>query len=169
MPKFSMSSAEIKDVSAYLMSRGQATVLRSEYKILNLVTGDAGKGRAYFQTNCRACHSPAGDLAHVASKYDPPALQGRFLYPRARTTPRAQLSAIVTLPSGQAFSGLVDAIDDFSVSLTDSGGQYRTFPIEEGSGIKVVVRDPLEGHEKLLKRYTDADMHNILAYLVTLK
>ena len=169
MPKFNVSGADVADISAYLMSRSQATVLRSEYKILNLVTGDAAKGQSYFETNCRACHSPAGDLAHIAAKYDPPTLQGRFLYPRARTTPRAQLNATVTLPSGQTISGLVDAIDDFSVSLTDSAGQYRTVPIEEGNGIKVVVRDPLEGHEKLLKRYTDADMHNILAYLVTLK
>jgi cytochrome c oxidase cbb3-type subunit 3 len=169
MPSFSMSSAEIKDIAAFLMSRSQATVLRGEYKILNLVTGDAKAGQAYFAANCAGCHSATGDLAHIASKYDEPTLQGRFLYPRARNSPRAQLNATVTMPSGQSFSGILDAVDDFSISLTDSSGQRRTWKLDDGSGIKAVVRDPLEGHEKLLRRYTDTDMHNILTYLVTLR
>jgi mono/diheme cytochrome c family protein len=169
MPKFNLSSAEVKDISAFLMSRSQATVLRGEYKILNLVTGDSKAGQAYFAANCASCHSTTGDLAHIASKYDAPTLQGRFLYPRARTSPKAQLNATVTLPSGQSFSGIVNAIDDFSISLTDASGQYRTWELDDSSGIKAVVRDPLEGHEKLLRRYTDTDMHNILTYLVTLR
>jgi len=168
MPKFNMSSAEIKDVAAFLMSRGQATVLRGEYQIQNVVTGDAKAGQAYFDANCAGCHSPGGDLAHIAGKYDPPTLQGRFLYPRTRSA-KGQLTAIVTLPSGQSFSGVVASIDDFNIALTDSSGQYRSWLLEEGNGIKVVVHDPLEGHEKLLRRYSDADMHNILAYLVTLR
>ena len=168
MPKFHMSSAEIKDVAAFLMSRSQSTVLRSEYQILNVVTGDAKAGQAYFDAHCAMCHSPAGDLAHVAGKYDPPTLQGRFLYPRTRSA-RGQLTATVTLPSGQSFSGTVASIDDFNIAITDSSGQYRSWLLEEGNGINVVVSDPLEGHEKLLRRYTDADMHNILAYLVTFK
>ena len=35
--------------------------------------------------------------------------------------------------------------------------------------VKVDVKDPLERHRELLTRYTDADMHNMLAYLETLK
>ena len=35
--------------------------------------------------------------------------------------------------------------------------------------IKVEVQDPLAEHVELLKKYTNADMHNILAYLETLK
>ena len=168
MPKLSMSSAEIKDVAAFLMSRSQSTVLRSEYQIQNTVTGDAKAGQAFFDAHCAGCHSPVGDLAQIAGKYDPPTLQGRFLYPRTRSA-KGQLTATVTLPSGQSFSGTVASIDDFNIALTDFSGQYRSWLLEEGNGIKAVVHDPLEGHEKLLRRYTDADMHNILAYLVTLK
>jgi len=165
MPKFSMSSAEIKDIAAFLMSRSQSTVLRSEYQIQNVVTG---AGQAYFDGHCAGCHSPSGDLAHVASRYDPPTLQGRFLYPRTHTA-KGELTATVTLPSGQSFSGTVASIDDFNIALTDFSGQYRSWLLEEGNGIKAVVHDALEGHENLLRRYTDADMHNILAYLVTFK
>ena len=34
---------------------------------------------------------------------------------------------------------------------------------------KVEVRDPLQGHRDLLAVYTDKDMHDVTAYLVTLK
>jgi cytochrome c oxidase cbb3-type subunit III len=169
MPKFSMSSPEIKDIAAFLMSRGQSTVLRGEYAIQNVVTGDAKAGQAYFDAHCASCHSPTGDLAHVSGKYDAPTLQGRFLYPRGRLSAKAQLMATVTTPSGESFSGVVNSIDDFNIALTDSSGHYRSWLLGEGNGIKAVVHDPLDGHEKLLKSYTDADMHNILAYLVTLK
>jgi len=94
---------------------------------------------------------------------------GRFLYPKARSSVRSQITATVTLRAGQSFSGILSSIDDFSVALTDSSGQYRSWLLEEGSGIQVVLKDPLAGHERLLKLYTDADMHNVLAYLETLK
>ena len=36
--------------------------------------------------------------------------------------------------------------------------------------VRVVdVRDPLEPHQQLLPTYTDKDIHNVTAYLVTLK
>jgi hypothetical protein len=96
-------------------------------------------------------------------------LQARFLYPKTRLTPKGQITAKVTLASGQSFSGDLSSIDDFSIALTDSSGQYRSWLLEDNKGIKVVLNDPLEGHEKLLKRYTNDDMHNVLAYLETLR
>jgi len=169
MPKFNMSSSQIKDIAAYLLSRSQATVKRGEYQILNVVTGDPKAGLIYFGAHCGACHSPSGDLAHIAGKYDPAALQARFVYPRTRVSAEAQIKATVRLPSGQSFAGSVNSIDDFSIALTDSSGQFRSWVLEEGNGIQVTLHDPLEGHEQLLRRYSDADMHNILAYLETLK
>ncbi len=169
MPKFDMSAAQIKDIAAFLLSRSQATVVRGDYKILNVVTGDAKAGQLYFTAHCAACHSVSGDLAHVAAKFEAAALQSRMLYPKERNSARARVVAIVTLPNGKSFSGTLRAIDDFSVALTDGEGRYRSWPRGEGSGIKVVLQDPLEGHEQLLKRYTDTDMHNVLAYLETLQ
>jgi len=169
MPKFEMTAAQIQDIAAYLLSRSQATIVRGDYKILNVLTGDAAAGRTYFQAHCATCHSPSGDLAGVAGKYDAPALQARFLYPKARQTERSQVRAVVTLANGQTFAGVVRTIDDFSVTMVDSSGQYRSWLLGSGNGIQVVVKDPLEGHERLLKRYTDAEIQNVLAYLETLK
>ncbi len=178
MPKFPLSEAQIKDLAAFFLSRSQATTNRMEYKILNIVTGDPKAGESYFQAHCASCHSGTGDLAHIAGKFEPVALQGRFLYPVTRRypgqpgpppDPKALTTATVTLRSGKTFNGVLEHVDDFTIALTDSTGAHHSWPIGEGSGTKVEIHDPLKGHEELLMQYTDADMHNILAYLETLK
>jgi cytochrome c oxidase cbb3-type subunit 3 len=35
--------------------------------------------------------------------------------------------------------------------------------------VKFIVDDPLQAHVEQLGKYTDADMHNVLAYLQTLR
>ena len=178
MPKFALSESQVKDLAQFLLGRSQSAVNRMNYKILNVVTGNAESGRSTFQQRCSACHSAEGDLAHIATKYEPVALQSRFLYPIIRTYPgmpsapvgpRSRVTVKVTLPSGNSYSGVLKAIDDFSVSLIDSDGEYHSWPLSEDSHIQVQIQDPLKGHEELLKQYKDADMHNILAYLETLK
>jgi hypothetical protein len=93
-----------------------------------------------------------------------------MLYPGApRYEPAAPrpTNVTVTLPSGTSVAGALHMLDDFNVSLYDSNGDYRSFAI--GPGVKVEVEDKLAAHRKLLDQYTDADMHNLVAYLVTLK
>jgi cytochrome c oxidase cbb3-type subunit 3 len=177
MPKFPLTEAQIKDLAAFFLSRSQGTANRMDYKILNIVTGDPKAGEAYFQAHCATCHNAAGDLAHIAGKFDPVALQGRFLYPVTHRypgqpgpppDPKALSTVTITLRSGKKYSGVLEHMDDFNVTLIDSSGARRTLPLD-GKGTKVEIRDPLKGHEELLTQYTDADMHNVLAYLETLK
>jgi mono/diheme cytochrome c family protein len=168
MPSFSMTPAQISDIAAFLRERTQAAINRREYKILNIVTGDAAAGRAYFNGagKCGACHSPTGDLAGIGRKYEPVALQTRFLYPgRGPVAQRKPSQVTVTTPAGQSVAGTLENIDDFTVGLRDSEGYYHSWPRE---GVKVDIRDPYSAHLELLRQYTDADMHNLLAYLVTL-
>jgi cytochrome c553 len=177
MPAFNLTDAQIKDLAAFLLSRNQAAANRMEYKLLNVVTGDAKAGEIYFAAHCASCHSPAGDLAHIAGKMDPPALQSRFLYPGPRRffgpsgppDPRSLPTAVVTLASGESYRGNLNRVDDFSVALTDQAGQYHSWLYEAEPGIKVRIDNPLQTHIDLLKQYSDADMHNILAFLETLK
>jgi cytochrome c oxidase cbb3-type subunit III len=176
MPAFPLTEAQVKDISAYLLSLVQATALRGEYKILNIVTGDATKGESYFKAHCASCHSPTGDLAHIASKLEPEVLQSRFLYPLMERfpgmpppSPRATTTATVKLASGQTFTGALNKIDDFSISITDAAGAEHNWEFEAETGITYEINDPLKGHLDLLKQYSDDDMHNILTYLETLK
>ncbi len=177
MPPFpSLSEAQIFDIAAFLHMRIYLAANRGLYKVQNVVTGDAKAGEAYFNGpgRCNTCHSTTGDLAHIAAKYQPSDLQAAFLYPAsvssfgiggAREAPPTQVT--VTLPSGQSFTGTVKRLDDFVVSLYDSSGEYHSWT--RGDHVTVVIKDPLAAHRELLDRYSDQDMHNILAYLVTLK
>jgi mono/diheme cytochrome c family protein len=176
MPAFPLSDDQIKDIGAFLRSRQQAALDRGSYTIQNIVTGDAKKGQAYFNGagRCNTCHSPTGDLKGVATKYEPVALQSRLLYPRTQrrrgegSEPKSVPTRVtVTLASGQTVTGTLEFIDDFDVALRDASGDYRSF--SRDPGVKVDVRDPLAAHEELLKKYTDDEMHNLVAYLVTLK
>jgi cytochrome c oxidase cbb3-type subunit III len=173
MPAIPLADAQVKDIAAFLRDRQQAAIDRGAYAILNVVTGDAKQGQAYFNGagRCNTCHSVTGDLAGIGRKYDPVSLQSQFLYPQAWPggPPPETLrpSVTVALSSGASFSGRLEYLDDFNVALRDASGDYHSF--SRGDGVKVDVRDPRAAHEELVQKYTDAEMHNVLAYLVTLK
>src|SRR3954451_20039103 len=180
MPAFpALTPAQITDIAEFLKSRYQAAANRGSYQIQNIITGDAKAGEAYFdgQGKCNTCHSITGDLAGIAKRYEPDALQSKFLYPGARrrgegaedgNSKRAVPTATVTLASGETFTGELEHLDDFNVSITDGTGGYRSWILDNGNP-KVSVQDPLAAHLELLGKYTNTDMHNVLAYLETLK
>lgn len=191
MPKLNLTEPEISDVVAWLHVQTYAADHRNTYEVQNVVTGDAKKGEAYFNGagGCNKCHSPTGDLAGIANRYEPYALQGHWLQPRGRgaagggrggrggagrggNAPAVNRSAItvkVTLANGQTVSGVLDRIDDFNVSLRDSEGAFHSFTREGAAAPKVELTDPLKAHTDLLPKYTDEDIHNLTTYLVTLK
>jgi mono/diheme cytochrome c family protein len=174
MPAFAaLTDAQLYDIAEFLHQRVEDVANRGLYQVQNVVTGNAEAGKAFFDSHCTQCHSATGDLAHIASKFDPADLQAQFLYPsrsagffRGGESTGPSEMATVTLPSGETVSGRLKYIDDFTISLYDSSGEYHSWPRSE---VKVQIKDPLAGHRELLKTYTDADMHNLLAYLVTLK
>jgi len=176
MPKPNLTEPQIADIVAWLHVQTYAAGHRASYTFLDVVTGDAKKGQAYFSGagKCSTCHSATGDLAGIGKKYEPFALQSRWLQPRSprgatpSDSPRSAIKVTVTLPSGESVSGKLDHIDDFNVSLQDSAGEYHSFA-RDGVTPKVEVQDPLKAHRDLLAQYTDTDIHNVTAYLVTLK
>ena len=172
MPKLGLTEAQIADLVAWLHVQTFAAGHRSTYAYQDVLTGDAKKGEAYFNATCKGCHSATGDLKGIGARYDAFALQARWLQPRggrgAASSTKIATSVTVTLPSGEKISGVLDRVDDFSVSLHDSSGEYRSFT-REGSTPKVEIHDPLKPHLDLLAKYTDPDIHNVTAYLVTLK
>jgi cytochrome c553 len=171
MPAFpTLSKEQLYDVAEFLHLRVELAANRGLYKPLNVVTGDPNAGKAYFDSHCGSCHSTTGDLAHIGSKMQPADLQQTFLYPGARGfTPGAPriTNVKVMLPSGKALSGVLKRLDDFNVSFIDASGEYHS--IELQPNIKVELEDKLAEHRRLLDQYTDADMHNLTAFLVTLK
>ena len=174
MPKFPFTQTQIGDISTFLHSAIRDATDRDSYKILDIVTGDASAGRAYFNSHCNQCHSETGDLKGIAKKYEPVTLQGRFINPPyswEEGTPAHTVSAIsvtVTLPSGQSYTGAVLNYDDFTVALRERDGTYRSFK-RNGDTPRVELHNRLQAHLDLVMQYSDADIHNLTAYLVTLK
>jgi mono/diheme cytochrome c family protein len=180
MPASNLSEAQIADLIAWLHVQTYAAGHRATYAFQDVLTGDPKRGEAYFQSagTCHTCHSPAGDLKGVGSRYDAFTLQARWLNPRGGRggrggrgsggSSRSAITVTVTPASGPPVSGTLDRVDDFNVSLRDTSGEYHSFT-REGAPLKVEIHDPLKAHSELLAKYTDADIHNVTAYLVTLK
>ena len=174
-PVAQLTNTQIEDLSHTLHQEVYNT-LRAALQIQNVLTGDPAAGAAYFNGagKCSSCHSPTGDMAHIGSRLDPPALQQRFLFPGGRgggrgrggTAPKP-VTVTITPASGASVSGTLVHIDDFNVALRDAAGEYRSF--QRTSALKVVLNDPLQAHHELLDQYTDKNIHDIVAYLETLK
>jgi cytochrome c oxidase cbb3-type subunit 3 len=168
MPGIPLAAEQLADIVAFVKSRVAAADIRTANRPIRaaadtLLTGNASAGKAFFDGSggCGACHSPTGDLAGIARKYPAAVLQARFLYPQ--TKPRV---ATVTDSAGKRHTGTLAAWTNYDVALTDADGWYRSWPLDT---VTVDVKDPLAAHRALLGKYTDADMHNMLAYLETLK
>jgi cytochrome c oxidase cbb3-type subunit 3 len=171
--KGDLAPAQVGDLSQFLKQRVEETVKNRNATLPpNVLTGNATAGKAYFEGagKCGTCHSPTGDFAGIAKRYDPLTLQQRLLFPRGggRGTPPVRPTQVTVTPtSGPQVSGNLDRIDDFNVSLRDPAGEYHSWL--RTPALKVDLRDPYAAHNQLLDQYTDADMHNLVAYLETLK
>ncbi len=174
-----LTDAQIQDLSHFLHKQVNDTLRSGPYsKVINVLTGDPKAGEAYFNGpgKCNTCHSPTGDLAHIASKYDPATLQQRVVFPqtvgfgrRSRGGITRSLPVMVTVipASGPAVTGVLLSLDDFDVSLRDSDGEYHTW--KRTPDLKVEKKDPYAAHIALLDEYTDKNIHDVVAYLETLK
>lgn len=175
MPPMPLADDQIKDVIAFLRSLPVGGRDPARSRPPTIVVGDAVKGERYFKQTCAGCHSTTGDLRGLAAKYpDARQLQHAWLMPGSqRSAPGAPTvnrrpSITVTLPTGETVKGTVVRIDDFIVSLTDESGALRTFK-RTAAGPKIDIQDKLEPHRNLVPTYRDTDIHNLTAYLVTLK
>ena len=170
MPAYpTLSPSQISDIVAFLHARVEVTnSVESSgpvggYQLKRLLTGSTEAGKRYFngEGKCSTCHSPTKDLAGIASKYSPVELESRFLYP-----PDDLRTATVSLSDGKKMTGKLLHLDAFYVSIVDKAGWYHSWPINK---VKVQVNDPLKGHLELLGKYKDKDIHDVFAYLETLK
>ncbi len=167
MPKFNFSDVELADLVKFIHSQAALAASRPGGRrgvdVADLQTGNVEAGRQYFNGpgGCSKCHSPTGDLAGVATRYQGLQLEERMLYPRD-----AKDKITVTLPSGETVKGTLEYQDEFTVGLRDATGTYRSWPV---TAVKFVIDAPVEAHVDLFPKYTDDDIHNLMAYIQTLK
>jgi len=193
--KPSLTDQQISDIATWLRVQVYGAAMRDTYQYLNIVVGDPQKGEALFNGSgkCNSCHSVTGDLAGIGSKYQPPQLQSLWISGGANarfgrgfgrglltgnggmladTSPPeitpSTITITVTLADGQKFTGVPVTYNDFYVAFRDMSGAYHSFD-RRGGWPKVEVHNPLQPHWDLLKHLTDDEMHDVTAYLVTLK
>ncbi len=175
MPAFAPTDEQLATIVAFIHDRKAKAKegRRRTVDVTDLQTGSAEAGKRYFNGagGCAKCHSATGDLAGIAGKFQGLELLRRMLYEEERRGagggPTGPVpTATVTLPSGQTVTGKLAYRDEFTIALVDASGWYRSWPVSQ---VKAVVNNPLEAHAELLRTYTDEDMHNVLAYLQTLR
>jgi cytochrome c oxidase cbb3-type subunit 3 len=168
MPAFSnLSSQELASLVEFIHFRVVAASKqkggRKGVDVADLQTGNAEAGKQYFYGagTCSKCHSPTGDLAGIATRFEGLRLEERMLYPQG-----AKSTVTVTLPSGQHVEGTLAYQDEFTIGLKDADGVYHSWST---SKVKFKVDSPVEAHVELFPKYTDDDIHNLMAYLQTLR
>ena len=172
-PKPAANDTQTADLIAWLHAQVYGAANRGTYEFLNILTGNASNGREFFNGagSCAKCHSITGDLAGIGEKYDPPVLQSLWLNPRRRRGAEAAKTArrvTVSPRNGPAVSGTLERIDEFNLAMRDKDGKYRSFALLDNEpGVK--IQDPLQPHFDLYPGLTDAQIHDMTAWLSTLK
>lgn len=165
MVAFALKSNEIADLAEFLHSFKVSGDDAARKPPPSIVTGNASAGAQYFAAHCSGCHAASGELHNIATRFpNPRKLQQRWLMPHNG----AVTSVVVHPAQGAAVQGRLLVMDEFMVSLLPAGGTPRSFE-RRGELPRVEVLDPLAGHKALLGRYRDEDIHDVTAYLVTLK
>jgi cytochrome c oxidase cbb3-type subunit 3 len=168
MPAFpGLTLPEVNEVIAFI--RDQTRKLnskpggRSGVDVADLQTGSVEQGKAYFNGagKCSSCHSPTGDLAGIATRREGLELEMQMLYPQ-----NAKAKLTVTTASGQTFTGTLTFRDEFHIAMTDSEGWHRSWPIRD---VQCKIDSPSDAHIAQFEKYTDDDIHNLMAYLQTLR
>jgi cytochrome c oxidase cbb3-type subunit 3 len=174
----SFDGAQVIDLAHFLHLKVNDTLRSGPYsQVINVLTGNVKAGEAYFngEGGCTKCHSITGDLAKIGTKYEPPMLQQKFLFPRSFGFSRGQrgvaaakpVTVNVTPAGGKTVSGTLAYIDDFNVALHDAAGDYHTW--KRTASLKVEKNDPYAVHNEMLDKYTDKNIHDVVAYLESIK
>lgn len=167
MPPFKFSDTELHGLIAFIRDRVALAEAhpggRRGVDVADLQTGNAEAGKAYFNGagGCARCHSPTGDLSGIASRLEGLKLEEQMLYPW-----EAKRSVTVTEASGKKVTGTLIYEDEFSVALREADGTHRSW---FKNRVRYKIDAPVEAHVELFPKYTDDDIHNLMAYLQTLR
>jgi mono/diheme cytochrome c family protein len=175
MSRLAVSDAEVADIAEFLHSFPISS--RTPPSTINILVGNATAGATYVKERCASCHTTDTLKAFATKLTDDKMLQQMWLMPgsgggggRGGAAPiqAPPITVTVTMPGGERLEGTLVRMDDFSVSLRQADGAYRSIRTF-GTTAKVEVRDPLASHKEMLPTYRDADIHNVTAYLASLR
>src|SRR6478735_12495835 len=188
-PSASFTDAEVVDLANFLRQRVNDTMRGSAmFTAGDVLVGNAKAGEAYFngEGGCATCHNATTrNLAGVATRIPEPVdLQQRMLFPggggRGRGARGAAPAAAgaaqpapatptmtITPPSGPSITGVPIEESDFYITLRDADGTLHV--VRRTPALKITRNNPLQAHIDLLDRVSDTQIHDLVAYLETMK
>lgn len=168
MPSFAaMSDDQLKEIAEFLHLQVEEVANRGTYHVLNILVGNAVKGQAYVAAHCMSCHK-AETFAHIGSHFrSVEQLQRGWIWPPRPSDGSLAITATVKIPNGDTIAGRVMQVSDFRIEVLDHAGQKHV--INRDLGVQVQINDPLAAHQEVIMTLTNDDMHNVTAYLETLK
>jgi mono/diheme cytochrome c family protein len=171
MPAFAtMSDDQLTDIAEFLHMQVEEVANRGTYRVLNILVGNAAQGQAYVTKRCMSCHT-AETFAHIGSRFrSPEQLQRGWVWPARPNGSEDSSQAIVGIvktPHGGTFAGRVTQVSDFRITLVDLAGVAHV--VDREPGVTVQMKEPLAAHQEMITTLTNDDMHNVTAYLETLK
>ena len=195
-PSASFTDDEIFQLGNFIRQRVNETMRSSPTYIVlpeNILTGDAKAGEAFFNGagGCTKCHNATSlNLAGIASRItDPRALQSRVFFPALGGVPPARgrgaapapvqpatgptpphplaKKVTITRAAGAPISGTLVEQDAFTLTYSDAQGIIHS--VRKDPGVKITITDPMQWHMDFADRITDKLMHDLTAYLWSLK
>jgi cytochrome c oxidase cbb3-type subunit 3 len=187
MPKFELAHDDGVDLATWLHYQITVTVARQDYQRQNVFSGDAKAGEAFFNGavgKCSTCHSVTGDLKGIGQKTNSDAgnMQSAILGGAVGggrggrggggggggrgggAGGGGNVTATVTLKSGEKFTGSPVIIGDFVVEIKLPTGESKSW-LRDNGWPQVTEVNKLQAHIDLMKKYTDDDIHNLAAFL----
>ncbi len=165
MPGFDIQGSEMTNLVAFIHAQASAAAskkgARKGVDVADLQTGNLEAGKQYFDAKCATCHSATGDLKGIASRFEGLHLEEQMLYPR-----EAKSKITVTLLSGEKVKGTIAYHDEWTIGIRDENEVYRSWKVNK---VRIAIDPGLDGHVALFPQYSDADIHNLMAYLQTLR
>jgi cytochrome c oxidase cbb3-type subunit 3 len=184
MPPLPVAEEDIKAIAAHLhglqaQGSNQGGPPPGAEVELKVLVGDAQRGAAFFTAQCAQCHSATGDLQGIGTRVPKAMALQNLWVSGGRATERGPnrgaprpapkpVTATITLASGEKVSGRLIKLDDFIATLLLEDGTSRSFA-RKGATPKIDVQDPLTKHRELLGVLTNQNMHDVTAYLASLK
>lgn len=172
MPAFpDLTSSQVRYMAEFLHAETLAAAREAK---LSIIVGSPAAGKRYFAKHCSSCHSVNGNLKGIAKRLDPMTLQARIVNPRAQGVlgappPQTVPIAVTIRPqNGAPVSGQLLSESDFYITVRTRSGRCRTF-LRHGNEPSIQIHDPLEAHMMLMRTISDSDLHNVTAYLESLK
>jgi cytochrome c oxidase cbb3-type subunit 3 len=172
MPAFpSLTGSQVDAIARFLHAQ---TLAAAHTPKLSILVGNPVAGKKYFAAHCGSCHKVSGNLKEIARRLDPMTLQARIVNPRAQGSldapPPESIPIAVTIRprNGAPVSGQLLSESDFYITIRTRSGRRRTFR-RNGDEPSVQIHDPLEAHMKLMRTISDSDLHDVTAYLESLK